>query len=291
MYNPSNTPFQMIDLNNIEDFDNMDDIRKEIKRRIKAHNEGTLNNFEGLSPIEMQALHYEFPNSQSPLKLNTLSDKELELCPLLMQVRFLIDKMKGKNNIQLTKTGALNTKLVKELYDLGYLKSQLIEEGMRKLYKESDAPSVSITRILLEISSLAKKRHGKLSLTKKGEKLADDGNAILKELITVLFHKFNWGYFDGYESENIGKINPAYSIYLLKKFGEEKRTTDFYADKYFKAFPTLFTDGNYPYQSYTVRTFDRYFRYLGFIEVIRKKFSRPYHVKKMPFLDILISQN
>lgn len=281
----------MIDLSNLEGFDSMDDIRKEIERRIKAHNEGTIDDFEGLSPDEMRVLHYEFPNSQSPLKLNTLSEKELEQCPLLMQVRFLIDKMIGGNSIQLTKTGALNTKLVKELYGLGYLKNELIEEGMQKLVKEVDAPSVEITRILLEISSLAKKRHGKLSLTKKGEKLAEDGNAILKELITIMFHKFNWAYFDGFDSENIGRINPAYSIYLLKKYGEEKRTTDFYADKYFKAFPNLFTDGNYPYQSYTVRTFDRYFRYLGFIEVNRKNFSRPYHIKKTPFLDILITHN
>lgn len=281
----------MINLNNLEGLENMDDIRKEIEKLVKAHNEGTIDDFEGLSPDEMQVLHYEFPNSQSPLKLNTLSEKELEECPLLMQVRFLTGKMKGGNSIQLTKTGALNTKLVKELYGLGYLKSQLIEEGMQKLSKESDAPSVEITRILLEISSLAKKRHGKLSLTKKGEKLADDGNAILKELISVLFHKFNWGYFDGYESENIGKVNPAYSIYLLKKYGEEKRDTDFYADRYFKAFPILFTDDRNPYRCYAVRTFERYFRYFGFIEIQERKLLDPYIIQRTSFLDALISKN
>lgn len=281
----------MIDLNNLEGFDSMDDIRKELERRIKAHNEGTIDDFDGLSPDEMRALHYEFPNSPSPLKLNTLSEKELEQCPILMQVRFVIDKMKGGNSIQLTKTGALNTKLVKEIYGLGYLKSLLIEEGMQKLSKESDASSVEITRILLEISSLAKKRHNKLSLTKKGEKLAEDGNAILKELISVMFQKFNWAYFDGFGSENIGRINPAYSIYLLKKYGDVKRNTDFYADKYFKAFPTLFTDGNYPYQSYAVRTFDRYFRYFGFVQIEERKLSKPLNIRKTSFLDTLISHN
>jgi len=281
----------MSDINNLDDFDNIEDLRKELEKRIKAHNEDITEDFEGLSPVEMHALHYDFPSKQSPLTLNTLPDKKLEQCPLLMQVRFLIDLMKGENTLQLTKTGALNTKLVKDLYALGYLKSEWIENGRQKLYKESDAPTVSITRILLELSSLTKKRHGKLSLTKRGEKLVNDNNAILKELISVLFKKFNWGYFDGFESDNIGAVNPAYSLYLLKKYGEEKRNTDFYADRYFKAFPMLFTDGKNPYRCYAVRTFERYFRYLGLLKIQERKILDPYIIQKTPFLDALISYN
>lgn len=280
----------MIDLNDLEGFDNIEDIHKELKKRMKAHNEGSIDDFEGLSPIEMQALHYQFPNSDGPLKINTLSEKQLAQSPLLMQVRLLIDQMKGGNTIELTKTGALRPKLVKEIYDLGLLKNELIELGMMKLSKEMDAPGIEITRILLQISSLSKKRHGRLSLTKKGEKLADDGNAILKELIEILFHKFNWGYFDGYDSDNIGKVNPAYSLYLLKKYGDQKRNTDFYADRYFKAFPQLITDGRSPYNSYTVRTFERYFRYFGFVEVEKRKFQEPYIIQKTTFFDALISE-
>lgn len=279
----------MINLSDLEGFDNLEDIHKELQKRINEHNEGGIDDFEGLTPVEMQALHYDFPDTETALKLNTLSEKQLEQCPLLVQVRVLINIMKGGNTIELTKTGALRPKLVKEIYGLGLLKNELIESDMMKLTKEMDAPSVEITRILLQISSLAKKRNGKLSLTKKGEKLADDGNAILKELISVLFHKFNWGYFDGYDSDNIGKVNPGYSLYLLKKYGDKKRNMDFYADRYFKAFPHLITDGRNPYASYGVRTFERYFKYFGLVEVEKEKYPKPYIIQKTEFFDILIS--
>lgn|SRR5699024_1960468 len=275
----------------MSDLNNLDDLRKKLERRIKAQSEEITENFEGLSPVEMKALHYDFPDKQSPITLNTLPDKELKQCPLLMQVRFLINIMKEKNTLQLTKTGALKTKLVKDVYALGYLKSEWIEDGRKKLYKESDAPTISITRILLELSSLTKKRHGKLSLTRKGEILANDNNAILKELISVMFRKFNWGYFDGFKSDNIGAVNPAFSLYLLKKYGGENRNTDFYADRYFKAFPMLFMDDKNPYRCYAVRTFERYFRYLGLLKLQKRKASNPYIIQKTPFLDTLISYN
>jgi len=286
-----NNSFLMNYLDNLGDFDNIDDLRKELEKRIKAHNEGAIDDFEGLSPNQMQALHYDFPNSDAPLKLNNLSEKQLEQCPILVQARLLIDKMKDGKTIQLTKTGALRPKLVKEVYGLGLIKHELIESGMMKLTKEMDVPSVEITKILLQISSLSKKRKGKLSLTKKGEEFADDGNAILKEMFLMLIDKFNWAYFDGFDSENIGKVNPGYSLYLLKKYGDKKRSVNFYADRYFKAFPHLITDGRSPYNAYKVRTFERYFNYFGFVKLERERYPNPNFIQKTKFLDSLISYN
>lgn len=277
----------MIDLNNLEGFDTIEDLHKELNRRMKAHNDGAVDDFEGLNPDEMASLHYDFPNTNTSLKINTLSEKELEQCPLLMQVRYLIDKMKGGNHIQLTKTGAIKPVLAKEIFKLGFIKDEWVE----KINKESDAYSLSLTRILLQISSLAKKRHNKLSLTKKGEKLADDGNAILKELISVLFYKFNWAYSDGFESETIGKVNPAYSLYLLKKYGAKKRNADFYAELYFKAFPQLLmVDKEMSYYCYVSRTLRCYFRYFGFVQIENRKMLEPYIIKKTPFFDLCISK-
>ncbi len=278
----------MIHINDLENFEEENELRKEIEKRIEAHNDGTIVDFEGLTPVQMQTLHYDFPNIEDPIKIHRLSENQLKECPLLMQVRYLINKMQEEETIKLTSTGAITTDLVKEIYGLGLLKSELIELGY-KLYKESNAPSVSITRILLQLSSLAKKRKNTLSLTKKGKELANDSNAILKEILSVLFHKFNWGYFDGFKSENIGKINPAYSMYLLKKYGGEKRDAQFYADRYFMAFPHLITDDLNPYKCYTVRTFERYFRYLGFVEVDENDFLDPLSVKKTSFFDALFS--
>ena len=282
----------MIDLNNLEGFDSMDDIRKELERRMKAHNAGAIDDFDGLTPNEMATLQHQFPNSKTPLGIRKLSEKDLEQCPMLMQVRYLIDKMKGGNHIELTKTGALKPALAKEIYALGYLKDEWIEQGISKFVKEGDVFNLSLTRILLQISSLAKKRKDTLSLTKKGEEFADDGNAILKELIDTLISKFNWAYGDGFDSEDIGKINPGYSFYLLKKYGDKERTAEFYAELYFKALPMLLMeDKETSYRCYISRTFRSYFLYFGFIEIKeRNHWSDPIILKKTPFFDALISE-
>lgn len=281
----------MINLDDIEGFDNLDDLNKELQKRANAYNKAGIDDFEGLSPEQMGGLQHNFPMDESLLVMNILSEEELINCPLLMQVRFLIDRMKGGKEIKLTKTGALPTKLVKEIYDLGYLKNDMIERGISKLYKEDDAQEISITRIILQISNLAKKSNGKLSLTKKGEKRAADGNVILKEILTVLFFKFNWAYYDGYESETIGQLNPAFSLFLLKKYGDEKRSVNFYAEKYFGAFSHLKTEDDKDFRCYATRTFDRYFYFMGFINKEKEGILGPIYLEKTDFFDQLFSLN
>lgn len=282
----------MIDLNNLDGFDNMEELQKELNKRMIAHNSKPIDDFDGLSPEEMATLQHRFPNSKTPLGIRKLSEKELEQCPILMQVRYLIDKMKGGKHIELTKTGALRPALAKEIYALGYIKDEWIEEGISKFVKEGDVYNLSLTRILLQISSLAKKRNDKLSLTKKGEKLAEDGNAILNELIYTLIYKFNWAYGDGYDSEDIGKVNPGYSFYLLKKYGDKEQNAEFYAALYFKALPMLLMgDEKTSYYCYISRTFRTFFKYFGFIEIKEKiKWSDPFILKKTPFFDALFSK-
>src|SRR5690554_5243381 len=207
-----------INLDTLGDFDNLEDLQKALEKRIQEHNSDALSAFDGLSPEQMGMLQYELlrDNDDSPLIINRLSEEQLKQCPLLLQFRFLMDKMRDGKSLQLTKTGALSIALVKELYSQGHLKNKWIESGISKLYKEGYIIEIHITRALLETSSLAKKRNGKLSLTKKGEKYLDDSNLILHEVLKCLFYKFNWGYYDGYESEAIGNVIPGFSLYLLK---------------------------------------------------------------------------
>ncbi len=278
-------PLNLDDLNGLDSFEA---IEKALKKKVQAHNSGAQADFEGLSPEQMHNLQSNFPTGKSPLVLHKLSEEQLQKCPLLQQVRFLIDKMKGGKIIKLTKTGALNTKLVKELYAQAYLKNEMIEAGITKLSKESDAMEIEITPVLLKLSGLTKKRKEKLSLTKKGEQLAADGDALLREIITALFYKLNWAYFDGYTSEEIGMVNPAYSLYLLKKFGAKRRDAKFYSEKYFKAFPMLHENGDQDFRAYETRTFNRYFYFLGIVEKESEGILDPLYVKKTAFFDTLI---
>lgn len=279
----------MININDQGEFHNSEDQNKELQKRINTHNKSGEEDFDGLSPEQMRGLQQDFPLHNSVLMMNKLAEVELQKCPLLVQIRFLIGKMKGGREIKLTKTGSLPTKLVTEIYNIGCLKNVRIEKGISKLSRESDAEEISITRILLEISSLIKIKNGKFSLTRKGEKYADDWNFLLKEILIVLFHKFNWAYYDWYGSEVIGRANPAFSLFLLKKYGNKQRSSHFYAEKYFKAFPQLLEQKESSFRCYALRTFERYFYFMGFVVVEKEGILEPAFVEKTEFLDQLFT--
>lgn len=280
-----------INIDNLGEFDNLEDLKRVLEERMIEHNRNPTSNFDGLSPEQMGALKDYFPanHPSSPLKKNDLGPDDLGQCPLLLQFRFILEKMRDGKEIKLTKTGALPTSMVKEIYAQGYLKNYWIESGYAKVYSETKIEEINITRLLMEISSLVKKRHNKLSLTKKGEKIIDDGNLILNELLQILFYNFNWGYFDGYESDNIGMVIPGFSIYLIKKYGHMKRNASFYAQKYFEAFPIL-GGSRSDHNCYISRTFSRFFRFLGLVEVPDERFfDKGLMVEKTPLCDALFS--
>ena len=102
--------------------------------------------------------------------------------------------------------------------------------------------SVTLIRILAEISGLVRKRFSRLELTKKGMKLVDSPQNLIKELFTTHVFKFNLGYFDGFPETSAGAIDITYTLYLLDKYGKQERPTSFYADKLIRAFPEILAD-------------------------------------------------
>src|SRR5690606_34139806 len=81
--------------------------------------------------------------------------------------------------------------------------------------------------------------------------------------------KFNWAYFDGHGQNQIGQLGIVYSLYLISKYGNETRESDFYADKYFMAFPHLVhvIDAYGAMRCYSLRTFERFLDYFGVVKL------------------------
>jgi hypothetical protein len=131
----------------------------------------------------------------------------------------LIDK---NGEIKLTSKGFLPTKIVSELYQQGFLKENHIEKGFSKLYKETDSMTVNISRILIELAGLTKKRNGKLSLTKTATKILSDNYELLRLILVTFATKFNWAYYDGYGENQIGQLGYGFTLTLLSKYGKEK---------------------------------------------------------------------
>jgi hypothetical protein len=251
------------------------DIQRHIDQLMNEQNNRPIPEFEGYSPFEMhKILHFTFA-IDSPLKLQKLSDTDYTKIPILNQIKYLTDLIDKNGEIKLTNKGFLPTKIVSDLYSQEFLKDEHIEKGISKLYKETDSMTINLTRILVELAGLIKKRNGKLSLTKSSQKILGDNEELLRQIFLTFTNKFNWAYYDGYGENHIGQLGYGFSLILLSKYGQEKRLDSFYAEKYFKAYPRLLdsvepnygTLEKYSTNCYSIRTFDRFLDYFGLINI------------------------
>jgi hypothetical protein len=256
------------------------DINNHLAEYMEKINNAPKDNFEGLSATEMgMVLHFTFDDA-SLIQIRDLSSEEYMQMPIFRQVKFLVDTLVKENGIKLTAAGNLPPRIAKEMYPLG-ITYWYIDQGYGKLSKETDSESVHMARILTEISGLAKKRKGVLSMTASGLKIAADDAKLFKIIFKTFCTKFNWRYFDLYEMPDIGELGFGFSLMLLDKYGDTKRADIFYAEKYFRAFPLLTenvvptyrTVEEYCAHCYSIRTFDRFLLYFGLVTIEKEKKS------------------
>ncbi len=274
------------------------DIQKHIDQAMNEQNNRSILEFEGYSPFEMhQILHFTF-GKDSPIQLQKLTDSDYKKIPILNQIKYLTNLIEKNGEIKLTNKGFLPTKIVSDLYQQRFLKDELIEKGISKLYKETDSMTVNLPRILIELAGLVKKRNGKLSLTKSSQKILGDNEELLRQIFLTFTNKFNWAYYDGYGENQIGQLGYGFSLILLSKYGQIKRLDSFYAEKYFMAYPKLLdslepsygTLERYSTMCYSIRSFERFLDYFGLITIEEEKkgFDSIKYITKTDLYDRLI---
>lgn len=275
------------------------DLQKHLDKVMNEQNNRSISEFEGYSPFEMHHILYFTFEHNSPISLQKLSDPDYMKIPMLNQIKYFLNLVKESGEIKLTAKGFLPTKIVKEIYNQEFLEEVRFTSGISQRYKESDSMTVNLTRLLAELSGLTKKRNGKLSLTKKGEKIFSDNFKLLELIFKTLTTKFNWAYYDGYGDNQIGQLGFGFSLILLNKYGSKKHLDKFYAEKYFKAFPDLIkseppsnfeTPKERSISCYSLRTFDRFLDYFGLIkiETIGVNWNPDKYITKTDLFDKLI---
>lgn len=266
---------------------------------IRANTNNGIPTLENYSIQQFGDIVFDLFGVNSPVQIKTLTDEDFQEIPLFRQLRFLIDLLLKEKSINLTKTGSFPTKLVKELYELG-AKEEFIENGITKLYKESDSIYVQLVHILAKQMGVVKVQKGALTLTKNGEKLALNHQALVEKLLRTFSCKFNFSYFDGYENQILGGFGVGFSFVLFSKYGDEKRLADFYAEKYVAALPdvgegfesTFSTAMEKMVSCYRIRVFERFMKPLGLVNSETVKGDKAYSIKhlvsKTPLFDKLI---
>lgn len=276
----------------------INNIQNHLNKTMEEQNNHGLLDFEGYSPIEMKYILNNIFEKNCPVQLMNLTDSEYQSIPLLNQMKFIIELIGKKGELKLTNKGFLPTKIVSTIYKQGYLKEGPIESGIIKLYKETDSITINLTRILLELSGITKKRHNKLSLTKKGQIIKSNNHQLLLNIFKTFGLKFNWAYFDLYGENKIGQLGFGFSLILLHKYGNKKLVDKFYAQKYFQAFPNLINNINLtefkyefkkPDYCYSLRTFNRFLDYFCLIKIEQNnKLNAAKYITKTKLFDKLI---
>jgi hypothetical protein len=261
-------------------------LERELQKHADKRNNTGRPEFDGLSPNQMYDLLY-FDCDDNMIRIK---DESGDKCPLIKEVKYLLNIIKDNQEIRLTKTGSLPPVIVKDIYAQGILKDIVLEFGIGKLTKEKDSETIGLVKVLCEIAGLVKKRKNVLTLTKKGIDLLDK-NRLFKCIFIAFCSKLNWSYFEQYvENQEIGQFGCHYSIYLLNKYGSEKRPTTFYANKYFEAWFKEYAGKNTDYSwCYSRRTFDRFLDYFGFLEDFEENKIGIQYVKKSSLFDEYIT--
>lgn len=241
-----------------------------------------LSECEGYSRNDMKRIVHEIFKENSIIRFQKKIDSDiLNRINFLLQCEYFLNYVKESEEIKLTNHGYLPPKFVKELYNKNYLDDELIGSGLVKLRKEKDSMIINLTKIIVELSGLTKKRNNRISLTIKGNKLLNDRVELFKTLFETFILKFNWAYYDGYGYHSSIQTGVGFSLILLKKYGNLEKKDYFYVEKFRKTFPKLIEEFDQIYlpilsseeqlrRCYSLRTFDRFLKYFNLIKLRRE---------------------
>jgi len=256
---------------------------KEVEKLIYQYNNKSEEKFSGLSPFEVhEIIHHPFGLKCAIQIQDNIDSQTLNQIPFFRICEEFLKILQRDKFIKLTPLGALPKKVMVELYEYKFITDSLIESGISKLSREQDSIAIQNARYVCEIAKLVKKRDGKLLLTKNGEKSLENRESLFRLILSTFSFDFNWSINDGYPDEPIAQYGNLYTVFLLLKYGNERRENKFYAKKYlivFEKFLELFNDLGYSSPErqfsncYEVRSLYRFTDWFGLTITSDKKYG------------------
>lgn len=284
------------------EFSSLVAVNAEINSYMNQKNSAPLDEFHGISPDQMyRLLHYPF-ESQDLVSFAEDFEKP-PAAPVLTLFTLLADAI-GDDGLKATATGNLPRGFCQEAA-LSFLGEEEYEERTRYggIRSEPDFFEMHCLRLVAELAGLVRKYKGKFILTGKcRKKMASHGlGALYPDLFRAYVEKFNWAYCDGHQEIPFIQQSFLFTLFLLKKYGDQERGQDFYEDIFLKAFPMLIeeirersyqTVEETAHEIYFFRTLRRFAAFLGLAKVqatSKDIFLVRFTIKKLPLLDQFIS--
>lgn len=192
----------------------------------KAYNEKPMDEFFGLSPIQMSGLLDSgwWKEPRSIILGDNLLPEDLEKAPMLHNCKLLMGIVANSGGVGSTATGNLKRETVKKIFERAiYKEYDLFGPDMEPtVMNENDVMVASITRAACEAAGLLKIRNGRFSITANGAALLESGKdgILYRNLFENYFRKFNLAYCDGLSDLDSIQETFPYTLYRLGVTGE-----------------------------------------------------------------------
>lgn len=216
------------------------ELNEMLKNASLNFNTRPVEKFENYSPSEMSnILNHSFENDSIITFRNDLPGNLFKKVPFFNSVKYLLSMIKRENEIKLTSSGDLPNKFVKELYDKNFISDDFISDSKDiKSFKETEIRSIHLSKVICYVAKLVKTQRGSISLTRLGKEIIKDDFELLKILFISFYKDYNLSYMDSYPEFDFSQVFPFF-VLLIGKYGENKKSLDFYYDKMINAFPAL----------------------------------------------------
>lgn len=193
-----------------------------------------IDDFLGLTPAHLRVLVYSpLDQMQHIVQFNSSFDSSLLAeVDVVKRVTLLIKLIGEAGEAKATQNGNLPRKIVNALFDFGELDQFTVPT-------EEYSPSVMAIRHAVTNCGWLKKRAGRFSLTKSGEKIFQNGFSPLHymALLKYWIRDYNWGFADGASACSIVQQSAVFSLYLLMKQAQEPLSAENFTRLFIRAFP------------------------------------------------------
>lgn len=273
----------------------LEEINLRMAQYVSQRNAKPQSDLEGLSPIQMHTLMYDPFESESPLMwIADQNEEDIGQVPLLVLLDLLMVEIQRTGEVKLTAKGNLPVALCTLLVE-----QNLIEHRYwmsRGKPTEDKIPYLWPLKEFILVEKLVKKRHQKLSLTKKGTGLMQLPNSDrLRIFISYFTEQFHWGNLYHLEDDgHYGQMGVWYSLWLLVKYGDERREASFYLERWRKVFDRSSAPNHITEYAYFIRFFDSFCRWFGLARVEERntpgQFDTVFLVEKPDLLGKIFTQ-
>jgi hypothetical protein len=166
----------------------------------------------------MEIVNHPLGSARSPLVLLPLSDEDAQSARIVRNAQRLLDVLAAGPQPLTQKFGFLNRRLVKQMAEALEFDEDLIRIrlGWGRLDEDQLWP-LSALHDVLRIAGLARKLHGKLLITKKGERLRGSSHAgeLFTLLFTTYFTRYNTAATDRYPEDGLMQAHVAFALFRM----------------------------------------------------------------------------